>query len=179
MPWRQWRINSGNQWMAISQSTEERRGQGKSLPSEKITLLLYSTYNSWLKEQLQIYLAVPSVTRKGQYNRIPDGLKRRQPVQGEPQKNQFAASLSQKSPSRPFVTFTVHILRRIRPESCFVKLWRIKTGFYLVLCNHGGTWRTMHCRLCINCYGTGSWECVCLGGWRGGCYTPPPIKGSG
>ena len=21
--------------------------------------------------------------------------------------------------------------------------------------SHGGTWRTMHCRLCINCYGTG------------------------
>jgi hypothetical protein len=22
--------------------------------------------------------------------------------------------------------------------------------------NHGGTWRTMHCRLCINCYGSAS-----------------------
>ncbi len=24
--------------------------------------------------------------------------------------------------------------------------------------SHGGIWRTMHCRLCINCYGTGQWE---------------------
>ncbi len=23
---------------------------------------------------------------------------------------------------------------------------------------HRRTWRTMHCRLCINCYGTGQWE---------------------
>jgi hypothetical protein len=30
--------------------------------------------------------------------------------------------------------------------------------------NHGGIWRTMHCRLCINCYGTGKWV---VGG--GGC----------
>jgi hypothetical protein len=25
---------------------------------------------------------------------------------------------------------------------------------------HGGTWRTIHCRLCINCYGTGYIESV-------------------
>jgi hypothetical protein len=23
--------------------------------------------------------------------------------------------------------------------------------------DHGGIWRTMHCRLCINCYGSGNW----------------------
>jgi hypothetical protein len=26
--------------------------------------------------------------------------------------------------------------------------------------NHGGILRTMHCRLCINCYGTSYWEAV-------------------
>jgi hypothetical protein len=34
---------------------------------------------------------------------------------------------------------------------------------------HGGTWRTMHCRLCINCYGAGYWV-VCVYVWKGGCY---------
>jgi len=33
----------------------------------------------------------------------------------------------------------------------------------------GGTWRTIHCRLCINCYGTG--YCVCV--WGGWCHPLP------
>ncbi len=37
---------------------------------------------------------------------------------------------------------------------------------------HVGIWRTMHCRLCINCYGTGMWMCVKCGG-GGGCWSPP------
>ncbi len=40
----------------------------------------------------------------------------------------------------------------------------------LTICTleHGGTWRTMHCRLCIKCYGTGQW-----GGGR--CALPQPL----
>jgi hypothetical protein len=38
---------------------------------------------------------------------------------------------------------------------------------------HGGTpWRTMHCRLCINCYGIGLWVCAWRGGGGGG-GSPP------
>ncbi len=39
----------------------------------------------------------------------------------------------------------------------------------MIRCKRGGTWRTMHCRLCINCYRTGYSECVCVCG-----YNPPP-----
>ncbi len=101
-----------------------------------------------------VYLAVPSVTRKGQYNRFPDGLKCRQPVQGELQKNRFAASLAQKSPSLPFVTFTVYC--EGFGQNPPLPNVEDKKGFCLVPYNHRGNWRTMHCRLCINCYGTGS-----------------------
>jgi hypothetical protein len=35
---------------------------------------------------------------------------------------------------------------------------------------HRGIWRTMHCRLCMNCYGTDQRE------GEEGCSTPPPIN---
>jgi hypothetical protein len=39
---------------------------------------------------------------------------------------------------------------------------------------HGGTWRTMHCRLCIKIYGTGKWVCECVVGLGFAAPPPPP-----
>ncbi len=36
----------------------------------------------------------------------------------------------------------------------------------------------MHCRLCINCNGTGQWVCVCGGGGRCNLPAPLPLAGS-
>jgi hypothetical protein len=45
--------------------------------------------------------------------------------------------------------------------------------------DRGGTWRTMHCRLCIYFHGTGQGVCVCGGGGGMLHSTPPtPITGS-
>ncbi len=44
---------------------------------------------------------------------------------------------------------------------------------YIYSGNHRGIWRTMHYRLCIDCYGTGYSECVCVFGGGGGLNPPP------
>ncbi len=48
---------------------------------------------------------------------------------------------------------------------------------YIVLEHHGGTWREMHCRLCINFYGpVGGGGEVCV--WGGGLLSPHSPSGS-
>ncbi len=50
------------------------------------------------------------------------------------------------------------------------------SGSYMTIwLQHGGIWRTMHCRLCINWYRTG-WVsvCVCNGGEAVGVIIPSP-----
>ncbi len=63
-----------------------------------------------------------------------------------------------------FLACSVHI-----SANSILNLLFIRSG------DHGGILRTMHCRLCIDCYGTGYLVCVCWGmGVGGGAATLPP-----
>jgi hypothetical protein len=58
----------------------------------------------------------------------------------------------------------------------FIPVFSFCLNWFLLCPPQGGTWRTMKCRLYINCNGTGYWVCVCVeddgGGWE--VATPPP-----
>ncbi len=53
---------------------------------------------------------------------------------------------------KPFWTFHKSLFRVLSSIALFDAEFERES---VIPQNHGGAWRTMHCRLCINCYGTG------------------------
>ncbi len=73
---------------------------------------------------------------------------------------------------------TILILVRMKcpmVRSACYKIFQRSGTYMTIWIRHGGIRRKIHCRLCINCYGTGKWLSVYVGGRRWGvAMTLPP-----
>ncbi len=69
------------------------------------------------------------------------------------------------------------ITQGVRYAKLVLYLWRLLRAHRIAYW-YGGIWKTLHCRLCINCYGTGWWVANVCGRLLYPSPPPPTLAGS-